>query len=44
MIEIQSLLIKLDQLKSAYRKAYIFDRSCNENSTEHSWCLKMIGL
>ncbi len=44
MIEIQSLLIELDQLKSVYRRAYISDGSRNESSAEHSWHLAIALL
>lgn len=37
-------LIELDKLKSVYRRAYLTDRSRNENSAEHSWHLALALL
>ena len=34
---IYSFLMEMDKLKNVTRRAYIFDRSRNENSAEHSW-------
>ena len=44
MVDIQKLLMELDRLKSVYRRAYLSDRSRNENSAEHSWHLAIALL
>jgi len=39
-----NFLIEIDKLKSVYRRAFLVDRSRNENDAEHSWHLAMMAL
>jgi putative hydrolases of HD superfamily len=37
-------IVEIDKLKSIYRRAFLIDRSRNENDAEHSWQLAMMAL
>ncbi|MFK7696294.1 HD domain-containing protein [Paenibacillus sp. HJGM_3] len=39
-----AFIVEIDKLKSVYRRAFLTDRSRNENDAEHSWHLATMAL